>query len=138
MRRAGATIVQYNPATEDRESICNQIARDTGKTVIPPYNHPHVIAGQGTAALELIENAGSFDAILAPCGGGGLLSGTAISTKSLLPHCKVYGVEPSQADDAARSFATRTLCSVHHPQTIADGTHAFTWRAHIPSRHGVG
>jgi threonine dehydratase len=89
--------------------------------VIPPYDHPHVVAGQGTAAQELIEDAGRLDWLFVCCGGAGLLSGCAIAAAALAPGCKVVGVEPEAADDATRSFRTKTLQSVHNPDTIADG-----------------
>jgi threonine dehydratase len=119
----GAEIVPYDPRSADREEVARGIARERpGAAVIPPYDHPDVIAGQGTAALELIEESGGLDALLAPCGGGGLLSGSAIATKHLLPRCRVIGVEPELADDATRSFRSKTLQTVHNPPTIADGT----------------
>jgi threonine dehydratase len=90
-------------------------------TVIPPYDHADVVAGQGTAALELFEDAGDLDMLLAPCGGGGLLSGSAIAAKGSVPACQVIGVEPELADDATRSFRTGRLQSVLNPPTIADG-----------------
>jgi threonine dehydratase len=89
--------------------------------VIPPYDHPHVVAGQGTAAKELIEEVGALDALYVPCGGAGLLSGCAIAAGHLSPGCKVTGVEPAAGDDATRSFRTKTLQTVHNPDTIADG-----------------
>ena len=89
--------------------------------MIPPFDHPHVIAGQGTAAKELIEDAGPLDALLVPCGGGGLLSGCAVAARRMNPDCRVIGVEPAAGDDATRSFKSKTLQSVHNPDTIADG-----------------
>lgn len=118
---AGSEIVIYDPATQVREEVGHQIAEERGLTIIPPYDHPHVIAGQGTAALELIEDHGPLDLLFVCVGGGGLLSGSAIATKALLPDCAVIGVEPELADDATRSFRTGTLQSVHNPPTIADG-----------------
>src|SRR5207247_7352374 len=88
---------------------------------VPRFDHPDVIAGQGTAALELLEETGPLDLLLVPCGGGGLLSGCALAARHLAPGCRVVGVEPAQADDATRSFRTRTLQAVHNPDTIADG-----------------
>ena len=90
-------------------------------TLVPPFDHPDVIAGQGTAALELIQDVGPLDAVLAPCGGGGLLSGTALAAVGLCPSCRVIGVEPEGADDATRSFRTGILHTVTHPKTMADG-----------------
>jgi threonine dehydratase len=90
-------------------------------TVIPPYDHPHIVAGAGTAARELIEEAGPLDLLLVPCGGGGLLSGSALAARALSPTCRIVGVEPAAADDATRSFRSRTLQRVTNPQTVADG-----------------
>ena len=88
---------------------------------IPPYNHPHIVAGQGTAAKELVEDAGPLDMLVVPCGGGGLLSGCAIAARELAPQCHVVGVEPAAGDDATRSFKTKTLVKIPVPETIADG-----------------
>lgn len=119
----GATIIPYDPREMSREELTRTMARDRpGVAIIPPYDHADVIAGQGTAALELIEEVRGLDFLLLPCGGGGLLSGSAIVAKQLLPGCKVVGVEPDLADDATRSFRSKTLQKVHNPPTIADGT----------------
>jgi threonine dehydratase len=104
-----------------REELGDCIARERGLTLVPPFDHPHVIAGAGTAARELLEDVGALDVLLVPCGGGGLLSGSALSAQALSPSCKVIGVEPAAGDDATRSFQTGTLQSVDDPQTIADG-----------------
>jgi threonine dehydratase len=117
----GAEIVLYDREREDREAIGRQLADDRGLAVIPPYNHAEIIAGAGTAARELIEEVGPLDMILVPCGGGGLLSGTALSAKALAPHCRVIGVEPAAGDDATRSFHTKSLQTVRNPVTVADG-----------------
>ncbi len=117
----GGRVIDYDPATDCRERISAELAMREGLVLIPPFDHPHIIAGAGTACLELIEETGPLDAVLAPCGGGGLLSGTAIAARSLCPNCRPIGVEPELADDAARSFATGTLQTVHNPPTIADG-----------------
>jgi threonine dehydratase len=119
-RGYGAEVVLYEKH-EDREALAGRIASERGLTVIPPYDHPHIVAGQGTAAKELIEDAGPLDLLLVPCGGGGLLSGCAIAAKHLSPSCKVVGVEPAAGDDATRSFRTKTLQTVRNPDTIADG-----------------
>ena len=116
----GAEVVLYEKH-QNREELAKQISSERGLTVIPPYNHPHIVAGQGTAAKELIEDAGPLDILLVPCGGGGLLSGCAIASKHLNPKCRVIGVEPAAGDDATRSFKTRTLQTVKDPDTIADG-----------------
>jgi threonine dehydratase len=120
-RGYGAEVVTYDRRREVREEIGRRIAEERGLVVIPPYDHPHVIAGQGTAALELFEDVGPLDVVLAPCGGGGLVSGTALAALGRSPGCKVVGVEPERADDATRSFRTRTLQTVSNPDTIADG-----------------
>ena len=120
-RDYGATVVLYNPATAVREAISQELAQRHGYVLIPPYNHPHIIAGQGTAALELIEETGPLDYLLVPCGGGGLLSGSALAAKHLAPGCRVIGVEPAAGDDATRSFHSGVLQTVPNPQTIADG-----------------
>lgn len=118
----GAQVVAYNPAESDRKQLAEDLAAQHGYTIIPPYDHPHVIAGQGTAALELHQQIAGLGTILACVGGGGLLSGTAIASKGFAPDCRVIGVEPEVADDAARSFRTRQLVTIHNPPTIADGT----------------
>ncbi len=121
-REYGATIVTYDPEKETREALALNIQAEQGLTLIPPFDHENVIAGQGTAALELFDQAGPLDMLLTPCGGGGLLSGSAIAAKGLNPSCVVLGVEPELGDDATRSFKTKTLQSVKNPATIADGT----------------
>jgi len=118
----GATIVEYDPETASRQEIAGELQTANGYTLIPPYDHRQVIAGQGTAALEFIEETGDLDMLLVPCGGGGLLSGSAISAKARSPHCRVLGIEPELADDATRSFKTGTLHRIDNPPTIADGT----------------
>jgi len=120
-RGYGAEIVIYSRETQDREQLACELAEKRGLTVIPPFDHPHVIAGQGTAAKELIERVGALDYLLVPCGGGGLISGCAIAANHLSPGVKVIGVEPAAGDDVTRSFHTKTLQSVHNPDTIADG-----------------
>ena len=120
-RGYGAEVILFDRAEVKREELARNLARDRQLTLIHPYDHPQIIAGQGTAAKELIEEVGELDVLLVCCGGGGLLSGCAISTKTLSPNCRVVGVEPEQADDAKRSFHTKTLQTVHNPDTIADG-----------------
>jgi threonine dehydratase len=120
-RGYGAQIITYDSATESREQLATRLGSERGLTVIPPYDHPHIVAGQGTAAKELIEDAGPLDVLLVPCGGAGLLSGCAVAAKHLAPSCRVIGVEPAAGDDANRSFRTKTLQTVHNPNTIADG-----------------
>lgn len=117
----GAQITFCKPTLQARESTLAKVVKETGATEVHPYNNFHVIAGQGTAAKELIEDKGEFNVIIAPVGGGGLLSGTAISVKKLLPNSKVIATEPAGADDAFRSFHAKTLFSSENPKTIADG-----------------
>ena len=118
----GATIIDYDPAHKRREEISANLAETHGYTLVPPFDHPHVIAGQGTAALEMLEDKDDLDLLLVPCGGGGLLSGSALSVRHLAPQCRVIGVEPMMADDAARSFRSGKIERVNNPNTIADGT----------------
>jgi threonine dehydratase len=118
----GAKVVEYDPADLQREELALELAERHGYTVIPPYDHPHVLAGQGTSALELFEDVGATDSLLVPCGGGGLLSGCAIAAKGIDPRTQVIGIEPELADDATRSFRTGILHTVDNPPTIADGT----------------
>jgi threonine dehydratase len=117
----GAEIVPYDRDTEDREAIGRRIACDRGLAVVPPFDHPQIVAGAGTAARELFEEAGALDLLLVPCGGGGLLSGSALVAKALAPGCRVIGVEPAAGDDATRSFRTGQLQRVDNPRTVADG-----------------
>jgi threo-3-hydroxy-L-aspartate ammonia-lyase len=119
-RGYGAEVVLYEK-NQDREKLAVRISSERGLTLIPPYDHPHIVAGQGTAAKELIEDAGPLDLLLVPCGGGGLLSGCAVASKHLNPECRVIGVEPAAGDDATRSFRSKTLQTVKDPDTIADG-----------------
>jgi len=118
----GAEIFEYDPLTQQREDIAKSIREEKGYTLIPPFDHEDIIAGQGTAALELLQETKYLDYILTPCGGGGLLSGTAIAAKGFDPKCKVIGIEPEVADDAVKSFRTKVLHIVKNPPTIADGT----------------
>ena len=117
----GAEVLPYDRSEIAREDLSQQLASERDLVIIPPYDHPQIVAGQGTAAMELLQEIGPLDFLLVPCGGGGLLSGSAIATKTLAPNCRVIGVEPQQADDATRSFRTKTLQTVHNPDTIADG-----------------
>lgn len=120
-RGYGAEVILYNPDETTREGVAEQLNQTRQLTLIPPYNHPAIVAGQGTVAKEFIEEVGSLDVLLICCGGGGLLSGCAIFTKAALPGCQVVGVEPAQADDATRSFYSKKLQTVRNPNTIADG-----------------
>jgi threonine dehydratase len=125
-RGYGAEVVLYDRRETTREEVAGKIARERGLTMIPPFDHPQVIAGQGTAAKELIEDSGPLDYLFVPCSGGGLIAGCAVAASHLAPGCKVIGVEPEAGDDATRSFKTKTLQTCHNPDTIADGarTHA--------------
>ncbi|VCU70741.1 L-threonine dehydratase catabolic TdcB [Pigmentiphaga humi] len=120
-RGYGARIVTYDRATQKREDIAAELASRDGLTTIPPFDHPDVIAGQGTAALELLRETGPLDYLLVPCGGGGLLSGSAIAAAGCAPGIRVIGVEPAAGDDVTRSFRSGSLQSVDNPDTIADG-----------------
>ena len=117
----GAEIVFYDRYAEDRDAIGERIAGQEGLTLIPPYDHPHVMAGQGTAAKELLEETGPLDLLLTPLGGGGLLSGCAMAASALAPDCAVYGVEPEAGDDGKQSFECGRIVHIDTPKTIADG-----------------
>ena len=117
----GANITLCEPTLEARRTTLDVIAKKTGAAVIHPFNNPNVIAGQGTAALELIEEIGELDAVIAPIGGGGLMSGTCITTRSLLPKAKLFGAEPKGADDAYRSLKEGRMLPQENPNTICDG-----------------
>lgn len=120
-RGYGGQVVTYDRYTEDREQIGRDLAQRHGLTLIPPYDHPDVIAGQGTAALELFDEVGPLDAVFTPLGGGGLLSGTALATRALSPHARLYGVEPEAGNDGQQSFRAGSIVHIDTPRTIADG-----------------
>lgn len=120
-RGYGGNVVTYDRYTEDREQIGRDLAEKHGLTLIPPYDHPDVIAGQGTAAKELFDEVGPLDAVFTPLGGGGLLSGTALATRALSPHAKLYGVEPEAGNDGQQSFRSGAIVHIDTPRTIADG-----------------
>src|SRR2546430_4970280 len=117
-RGYGGEVVLYEKGV-NREELSARLARERSLTLIPPFDHPHIIAGQGTSAKELIEDAGPLDVLLVPCGGAGLLSGCAIAARHLSPACRVIGVEPAAGDDATQSFKTKTLKVIQMPTTIA-------------------
>jgi threonine dehydratase len=117
----GGQVVTYDRYTEDREEIGRALAAEHGFTLIPPYDHPHVIAGQGTAAKELFDEVGDLDALFVPLGGGGLLSGTALSARALSPDCRLYGVEPEAGNDGQQSLRQGAIVHIDTPKTIADG-----------------
>ena len=117
----GANVVVYDRYCEDREAIGKRLADEQGLTLIPPYDHPDVLAGQGTAAKELFEEVGALDTLFVPLGGGGLLSGTALSTRALSPQCVLYGVEPEAGNDGQQSLRSGAIVHIDTPRTIADG-----------------
>ncbi|MFD7713295.1 threo-3-hydroxy-L-aspartate ammonia-lyase [Streptomyces sp. NPDC059786] len=117
----GAEIVTYDRYTEDRTALGEALAADRGLVLIPPYDHPDVVAGQGTAALELLEETGPLDALVVPVGGGGLIAGSATAAKALHPGIRVVGVEPEAGDDTKRSLDSGARVTVPVPRTIADG-----------------
>lgn len=120
-RGYGATIVTYDRYSEDRDAIARKLAQEKGMMVIPPFDHPDIVAGQGTAAKELFEEVGALDALFVCLGGGGLLAGSALSAGALSPDCKVYGVEPEAGNDGQRSLREGRIVKIAAPKTIADG-----------------
>lgn len=120
-REYGGEVVLYDRYTEDREAIGARLAQERGMTLVPPYDHPHVIAGQGTAAKELIEETGPLDVLVVCLGGGGLLGGSALSAAALAPECRVIGVEPEAGNDGQQSLARGEVVHIPAPHTIADG-----------------
>ena len=123
-RSYGAKVITYNRFTESREALAAGILKESGATLVPPFDHPMIMAGQGTAALELLEETGALDALIAPVGGGGLLSGCATIAKALHPAIRVFGAEPEGANDTFLSLAAGERVAVAHPDTIADGLRA--------------
>jgi threonine dehydratase len=119
-RGYGAEVVLYQ-RHESRETISKKLSEERNLALIPPFDHPHIVAGQGTAAKELFEETGPLDAILVPCGGGGLLSGCAIAARKLSPRCRVIGVEPAAGDDVTQSYKAKKLVKIPVPDTVADG-----------------
>ena len=120
-RGYGAEVVTYDRYGVDREQVAVELAEQEGRTLIPPYDHPHVIAGQGTAAKELFEEVGELDALFVPLGGGGLLAGSTLSAGALAPQCEVYGVEPAAGNDGQQSLRRGEIVQIETPKTIADG-----------------
>ena len=118
----GASVIEYNPGDASREKISQDLSIRHGYTLVPPYDHIDIVAGQGTAAMELLDELNCLDMLLVPCGGGGLLSGSAIAARAMSANCRVIGIEPKSADDAAKSFHSGKLHTVTNPPTIADGT----------------
>jgi threonine dehydratase len=120
-RGYGAEVITYDRYKQDREALTKEIAAQRGMTLIPPYDHADIIAGQGTAAKELIEEAGELDLMFAPLGDGGLLSGTALATRALSPDCRIYGVEPEAGNDGQQSLRKGEIVHIDVPKTLADG-----------------
>ena len=120
-RGYGAEVITFDRFKEDREALARALAEERGMTLIPPFDHPDVIAGQGTAALELFQEVGPLDHFFVCLGGGGLLSGSALAARALAPACKVYGVEPEAGNDVQQSFRAGRRIRIEVPQTIADG-----------------
>ncbi|MPQ66616.1 MULTISPECIES: threo-3-hydroxy-L-aspartate ammonia-lyase [Pseudomonas] len=120
-REYGASVVLYDRYSEDREAIGRNLAEEHGYTLIPSYDHPDVIAGQGTATLELLQETGPLDALFVCLGGGGLLAGAALATRALSPDCKLYGVEPQTGNDGQQSFRRGEIVHIDTPDTLADG-----------------
>ena len=120
-RGYGAEIILYDRYTQDREALGRQVAAERGATLIPPYDHPDVVAGQGTATLELIEDTGPLDALYVCLGGGGLLAGAALVAAELMPGCRVVGVEPEAGNDGQQSLAQSEIVTIAVPRSIADG-----------------
>ena len=118
----GAAVIEYDPEETTREKLSKDLEIEHGYTLVPPYDHIDIVAGQGTAAMELLDKHDSLNMLLAPCGGGGLLSGCAVAAKGKNPNCRVIGIEPELADDATKSFHSGQLHTVTNPPTIADGT----------------
>ena len=118
----GAAVIEYDPEETTREKLSKDLEIEHGYTLVPPYDHIDIVAGQGTAAMELLDKLNSLDMLMVPCGGGGLLSGCAVAAKGKDPNCRVIGIEPELADDATKSFHSGKLHTVTNPPTIADGT----------------
>lgn len=125
-RGYGADVKFYDRVNDDREAIGRSVAEEGGLTIIPPYEHYGVMAGQGTAALELLQDAGEFDELRVPIGGGGLMAGSATAAKALFPNIRMVGVEPAAGDDTKQSLASGKRVSIPVPATIADGQGAET------------
>ncbi len=135
---AGSEVVLYDRFKEDREAIAGRIAKERGMTLVPPYDHPHVMAGNGTAAYELLQEVGQLDVLFVCCGGGGLLSGSLLAVQGLSPQCQVYGVEPDAGNDTMQSLRSGAIVHIPTPATIADGAqtqHSGTLTFPVIQRH---
>ena len=117
----GAEVIKYDRVTEDRAAIAAEVAKERNMTLIPPYDHEHVMAGQGTVALEICRETDELDALLVCVGGGGLLSGCSVAAKELFPNCRVIGVEPETGNDVQRSMELGEIVQIATPDTICDG-----------------
>ncbi|MEM8877686.1 MAG: beta-hydroxyaspartate dehydratase BhcB [Pseudomonadota bacterium] len=137
MRGYGATVVECEPSTTSREETFNRVVAESGADFVHPYNDPRVIAGQGTCSKEMHEDVGPLDAVIAPIGGGGMISGTCLTLSNISPDTTIYAAEPEQADDAYKSFKSGSIVAYDAPQTIADGLKVplkdLTW--HFVSNH---
>lgn len=137
VRGYGARVVECEPSTSSREAVFAEVVAETGAEFVHPYNDPRVIAGQGTCSAELIEQVDGLDAVIAPIGGGGMVSGTCLTLSNLAPNVKIYAAEPAQADDAMRSFKAGHIIADDAPETVADGLKVplkeLTW--HFVQRH---
>jgi threonine dehydratase len=120
-RGYGGEVITFDRYTQDREALTRRLAAERGLTLIPPYDHPHVIAGQGTAAMELLEEVGPLDVMFVPLGGGGLLAGSALAVRAMAPQCKLYGVEPEAGNDGQQSLRKGEIVHIATPATLADG-----------------
>jgi threo-3-hydroxy-L-aspartate ammonia-lyase len=120
-RGYGGHVIQYDRYAQNREALGRKVAEESGMTLIPPYDHPHVMAGQGTVAKELLEDAGPLDVLVTPLGGGGLLSGSAVTARALNPGCRIIGVEPEAGNDGQQSLRSGHIVRIEPPRTIADG-----------------
>ncbi|HSH88526.1 MAG TPA: threo-3-hydroxy-L-aspartate ammonia-lyase [Ramlibacter sp.] len=140
-RGYGAEVILFDRYKEDREALASRLAKERGMTLIPPYDHPHVMAGQGTAVMELLEEVGELDVLFVPLGGGGLLSGSLLAAHEMSPRCKVYGVEPEAGNDGQQSLARGEIVHIETPRTLADGAqtqHLGQYTFEVIRRHVAG
>jgi threonine dehydratase len=139
VRGYGGKVVECEPSTSSREAVFAEVVAETGAEFVHPYNDPRVIAGQATCSKELVEQVDRLDAVIAPIGGGGMVSGTCLTLSNLAPQIKIYAAEPEQADDAYRSFRAGHIIADDAPNTVADGLKVplkeLTW--HFVSKHVI-